>query len=54
MHPEENIASVDDAISLMGGVRAAMALMLKDIPLVAENVAQALSAMNPFVTPAGS
>lgn len=32
MHPEEHIASIDDAISLMGGVRQAMSLMLKELP----------------------
>ena len=51
MHPEEHIASVEDAISLMGGVHQAMSLMLKELPLVSENVAQALSAMNPFIDP---
>ncbi|MBT2132704.1 hypothetical protein KK137_00020 [Croceibacterium sp. LX-88] len=32
MHPEEHISTTDDAISLMGGVRAAMSLMLKELP----------------------
>lgn len=42
MHPEEHIASVDDAISLMGGVRQAMSLMLKELP---EHNQEALNAL---------
>lgn len=34
MHPEEHIASSEDAISLLGGVRAVMSLMLKELPEV--------------------
>jgi hypothetical protein len=45
MHPDQHVASVDDAISLLGGVRQAMTHMLKALPTVADSVAQAVSAM---------
>jgi hypothetical protein len=45
MHPEEHIASVDDAISLMGSVRAAMSLMLKELPTAQLMTAEAIAAI---------
>jgi hypothetical protein len=45
MHPEDHIASVSDAIGLMGGVQAAMSLMLKELPLVPPMTADAIAAM---------
>jgi len=50
MHPEDHIASVSDAIGLMGGIQAAMALMLKELPAVPPLTADAITAM--FENPA--
>lgn len=45
MHPEEHISSADDAISLMGQVRGAMSLMLKELPTPPPLAADAIAAI---------